>query len=75
MADRVDDIFETVHVVPVYIPVPEVPVGVVLDVPHVLGHDAAGGGAGVVGQAALQHRDLELAQDLKRGGEENISLW
>ena len=59
-----DDVFEAVHVVPVDVPVPEVPVARVLDVPHVVVHDLPGDVLPEL-NVPLQHRHLELAQHLQ----------
>ena len=55
---------------PVDVPVPQVPVGLVLDVPDGVGHDGAGDWAlawifSLDGDPLFHHGDLELAEDLK----------
>ena len=42
IVEGVDNVLEAVHVVPVDVPVPQVPVARVLDVPHVVVHDLSG---------------------------------
>ncbi len=68
--ERMNDVFEPVHVVPVDVPVSHVPVRRVLDVPDLLGHDGPGGGRRR-GQALLQHGHLKLAQDLRQRKEKS----
>ena len=63
--ERMDDVLEAVHVVPVDVPVPQVPVARVLDVPHVIVHDLP---RDVLPELdiPLKHRHLQLAQHLQK---------
>ena len=64
--EGVDGVLQRVHVVPIDVPVAEVADGVVLYVANVFGHDATGDVlvAAVHADVALQHRHLQLAEDL-----------
>ena len=64
IVERMDDVLEAVHVVPVDVPVPQVPVARVLDVPHVIVHDLP---RDVLPELdiPLKHRHLQLAQHLE----------
>ena len=62
---------------PVDVPVPQVPVGLVLDVPDGVGHDGAGDWAlawifSLDGDPLLHHGDLKLAENLK---ERRLSMF
>jgi len=61
IVERVDNVLEAVHVVPVDVPVPQVPVARVLDIPHIIVHDLP---RDVLSKLNIpfKHRHLELAQ-------------
>ena len=63
VTERSDDVLQTVHVVPVDEPVPDVAEGLVLHVPDMLGHDRSRD-VHLMRDSLLQHRDLKLAQNL-----------
>jgi hypothetical protein len=74
MAEGVNDVLEAVHVVSVDVPVSEVPVGLVLNVPDVRGHDLPGDVL-LRPNSLLQHGNLQLAQNLKSDKKLNIPFF
>ena len=64
VVEGVDDVLETIHVVAVDVPVPQVAIALVLNVAHVLLHDVAAYVRLHV-NVSLQHRHLQLAQHLQ----------
>jgi len=61
VVESVDDVLESVHVISVNVPISEVPVAGVLDVPDVILHDLPGDVL-AEGNVSLQHGHLQLTQ-------------
>ena len=59
IVERVDNVLEAVHVVPVDVPVPQVPVARVLNVSHIIVHDLPRDVLPKL-DIPLKHRHLEL---------------
>ena len=64
VVESVDDVLESVHVISVNVPISEVPVAGVLDVPDVILHDLPGDVL-AEGNVSLQHGHLQLTQHLQ----------
>ena len=64
VVESVDDVLESVHVISVNVPISEVPVAGVLDVPDVIFHDLPGDVL-AEGNVSLQHGHLQLTQHLQ----------
>ena len=63
VVESVDDVLESVHVISVNVPISEVPVAGVLNVPDVILHDLPGDVL-PEGNVPLQHGHLQLTQHL-----------